>query len=223
MPSPFSAKSLKLDYFKIYDVANQMLHDSVTLQGQFDAEPETARVLGIDFFANVASKNGEAVFDRRAHLTWYRVFDPSPEPMRRVLVENQFGEQPLVIGPVKDMLVPARTYTDPKVGVSPLLDHFKVYRVLDGAPVDRPVTLKDEFRIEKGKVGVPIAFAVPAVKTHAGTSSPIKNDQAHLVIYRFTPREIKKIFRTRDQFSGHWLTASRTVGLAAPSIKKSWK
>jgi hypothetical protein len=223
MPNPFSAKALKLDYFKIYDVANQLLSDTVMLQGQFDADPETAKVVGIDFFANVASKNGEAMFDRRAHLTWYRVFDPSPEPMRRVVVENQFGEQTLVIGPAKDMLVPARTYTDPKVGLSPLLDHFKVYRVRDGAPINRVVALKDEFRIEKGMVTVPIAFAVPAVKTHAGTSAPIKNKEAHLVIYRFTPREIKKIFRTRDQFSGHWLTATRTVMLAAPSIKKSWK
>jgi len=220
MPTPFSAKSLKLDYFKIYDVADQMLSDSVMLQGQFDAEPERAHVLGIDAFGNVASKNGEALFDRRAHLTWYAISDVAPEPMRRVLVENQFGEQTLVIGPLKRMLVPARTYTDPKVGSSPLLDHFKVYRVLDGAPIDKPVTLKDEFRNEKGMVTAPMFFAVPAVKTHAGASAPINNTEAHLVIYRFTPRPIKKIFRTRDQFSGHWLTAGRTVMLAAPSIKK---
>jgi len=62
-------------------------------------------------------------------------------------------------------------------------------------------------------------FAVPAVKTHAGASAPIDNKEAHLVIYRFTPRAINKIVRTRDQFSGHWLSMRQTVMLAAPSIK----
>ena len=33
-----NTKDLKLDYFKFYDVTNQLLGESVALQGQFDCD-----------------------------------------------------------------------------------------------------------------------------------------------------------------------------------------
>ena len=51
-----TAQELKLDYFNIYDVANQRAGYTVGLQGQFDKQPEQAKLTYLSFFANPTSK-----------------------------------------------------------------------------------------------------------------------------------------------------------------------
>jgi hypothetical protein len=217
-----TAKDLKLDYFKFYDVPNQPVGDWVTIEGQFDEGPERVRILYLDRFGNAVSKNREPFFDRNSHLTWYAIFDPAPEPTRRVMIENQFGQQRLIIGPARALLAPARKYV--RGSVFPArLDHFKVYRVLDGAPVDRPVVLQDQFGRDKVHVTVPVGLAVPVTKEHAGIRTPVKNKRAHLVIYRVTPRPVSKNALIRDQFGRRVIATLRSNFLAAPSAKLDWK
>jgi hypothetical protein len=214
-----TAKTLRLDYFKIYDVVNQPVGDKVTLQGQFDEESEIVRVLHLEAFGNAAMKNNEAMFDRLGQLAWHTIFDFVPEPTRQVVVDNQFGEQKLIIGEAIGLLAPARS----GIGAAKQLDHFKIYRVLDGAAIGKVVKVQDRFRIEKVKVDVPIAFAVPVTKEHGGATFTITNKKAHLVIYRTTVRPIDKGVRARDQFGTRDIRMLRSVALAAPSLKTSWK
>ena len=217
-----TARDLKLDYFKFYDVPNHRIGEWVTIQGQFDEAPERVNLLYLDGFGNAVSKNREPIFDRSSHLAWYAVFDPAPEPMRRVIVENQFGQQRLIIGPARGFLAPARKFV--KGSVFPArLDHFKVYRVLEGAPVDQGVALQDQFGRDKVRVADPIGFAVPVSKEHGGTTTPVKNKRAHLVIYRITPRTVRKDALIRDQFGRRGIVTQRSVLLAAPSVKLDWK
>ena len=54
-----TAKELKLDYFKFYDVENREAAADVLLRGQFDERPQRMRLRLLDFFANPASKNGK--------------------------------------------------------------------------------------------------------------------------------------------------------------------
>ena len=96
-----TARELKLDYFKFYDVENRDLSVDVTLQGQFDKRPVRMGLRLLDFFANPVSKNGEPMFDKSAHLSWYRGVQPT-EPLRRVVAENQFGKFDFRIGPSPD-------------------------------------------------------------------------------------------------------------------------
>ena len=86
-----TAKELKLDYFQIYDVANRQATGNVLLQGQFDSRLLKMELALLDFFANPVAKNAEPIYDKNAHLTWYRGVQPS-EPMRAVVLENQFGK-----------------------------------------------------------------------------------------------------------------------------------
>jgi hypothetical protein len=222
MPGKFTAKALKLDYFKIYDSAPHANPSFVKLEGQFDEEAQPSQVHYLEAFGCAASKNGEPLFDQRARLTWYAAVSPIHEPTRRVVIENQFGEQSLLVGPARYLLAPARTY-EPGSGFAAQLDHFKLYGVLDGPVLNRPVTLRDMLRNERVVVSVPIALGVPVSKTHAGTTIPIKNEAAHLVIYRITSRPINKVIRVLDQFSGHWIITGRSMLVAAPSVKKDWK
>lgn len=75
-----SAKELKLDYFKFYDVENRGAEGDVLLRGQFDRRPQKMQLRLLDFFANPVSKNGEPLYDKNAHLAWYRGVRPS-EPL----------------------------------------------------------------------------------------------------------------------------------------------
>lgn len=217
-----TAKDFKLDYFQFYDVANQILHQSILAQGQFDEEPEVIGLTYLNLFANPVSKNGEDLYNRHAHLIWYNVFDPVPEPTRIVVFANQFGEQKILTGSTIGFLSPTQKYERgskfPKE-----LDHFKVYRVLQGEGVDKKVKLKDQFASTEVAVYYPIAFAVPVRKQHGHASFGVHNRDAHLAIYRITPRSLEKPVRARDQFGRHQLHVYRSILLAAPSKKLKWQ
>ena len=87
-----TARDLGLDYFKVYDVEDRPADGAVQPRGQFDRRAMRMDLALLDFFANPVSKNGEPLYDKNAHLTWYRGRQAS-EPTRRVVLENQFGKQ----------------------------------------------------------------------------------------------------------------------------------
>ena len=64
---------------------------------------------------------------------------------------------------------------------------------------------------------------MPVRKQHGHASFGVQNREAHLAIYRITPRKLEKPVRARDQFGRHQLHVYRSVLLAAPSKKLNWK
>ncbi len=217
-----TAKDLGLDYFKFYDAANQRAGYVVGLQGQFDRVPERAQLTYLNMFANPTSKNGEAIHDKNAHLTFYNLYDPSPDPMRKVTFENQFGKQTVVTGRAYALLVPTQKVKRGSV-FPEKLDHYKVYQVLDSEQVNKRVKLKDQFAATEARVYYPLFFAVPVRKWYEGQVYGVNNAKAHLAIYRIYPDSLQKTIATRDQFSQRYLNLFRGVLLAAPSRKLEWK
>ena len=121
------------------------------------------RLALLDFFANPVSKNGQPLYDKNAHLSWYRGLQ-TEEPMRRVLVENQFGRFDIRTGTGYGLLVPSQKVEEgsefPKA-----LDHYKVYRLVDVEKVpDAKLKLRDQFGTEEVALRLPMYFAVPVVK-----------------------------------------------------------
>jgi hypothetical protein len=217
-----NAKQLKLDYFKVYDIENNTLQDKVLLEGQFDKEPDRALLLVLNHFANAVSKNGEPIFNKNAHLTWYAIQQDFAEPTRQIVAENQFGKQKFLIGRALFLLAPAKKFEPGSVAPKGL-DHFKVYQVLEGQPVNKSVKLQDQFGADEVKVGAPLLFGTPVKKVHAGTSVAIANPKAHLVIYGVTPRSLQKTVEVSDQFMHRRLHTLRSTWLATPSLKLEWK
>jgi len=217
------ATELKLDYFKFYDVENQAVQAEISLRGQFDrrAVPMTVGVL--DFFGNPVSKNGEPVYDRHAHLAWYRGMQPA-EPMRRVRGKNQFGKFDIRIANSLGLLVPTQKVLRGSV-FPETLDHYKVYRVVQFEKVPTVTRkLQDQFVTETVRIGPPFAFAVPVTKTHRQRGIPIQNPTAHLLIYQITPRDFQKRIKVRNQFAKDAaVVVVRSLFLAAPSLKVEWK
>lgn len=220
---PMTAKELKLDYFKLYDVENVAAKYRVTLKGQFDNEPVGADLTVLDFFANPAVKNGEPLFDKSAHLTVYRLFQEKPEPTRLVRYANQFGEFEIKTGNAFGLLVPAKKH-ESGLELSKELGHYKLYWVVEpGKAPERTVKLKDQFRTEEVAVGGAVLFGVPVEKTYRRKVSGITNPEAHLVIYRIPPRTVQKQIKVTDQFGERGLTVIRSLLVAAPAIKLRWK
>lgn len=218
-----TAHELKLDYFKFYDVENKDAAGDVLLKGQFDQRAPRMRVRLLDFFANPASKNGERIYDKNAHLAWYRGIQPA-EPRRRVVLENQFGKFDIRTGTVYGLLVPTQKL-EPGSVFPKGLSHFKVFRLLDveQAP-GKVVKLRDQFGPDEVKVNLPLYFAVPVAKRHGNKTFPIENERAHLLIFSITTREVQKAIKIRNQFyAGAAVRVVRSLMLGAPSLKLEWK
>ena len=218
-----TAKELRLDYFQIYDLADRPAEGSVLLQGQFDERALKMQVTTLDYFANPVSKNGEPLYDKNAHLAWYRGVQP-PEPVRTVVLENQFGKFEIRTGRGYGLLVPTHK-VEPGSVFPEMLDHYKVYRLVDVEQVpDTNLKLRDQFGASEARLRLPLFFAVPVKKRHGTTAWGIRNERTHLLIFGITPREIEKKVTLRNQFArGAGAAAVRSVMLAVPSIKHSWK
>ena len=217
-----TAVDMKLDYFNFYDAANQPAGQIVGLQGQFDKQPEKAQLTYLDFFANPASKNGEPIYDKNAHLTWYDIFDPTPDPVRQVVFQDQFGKQQIYIGRAYALLVPTQKQF-PGSQFPQNLDHYKVYQVLQAEPVMKDIKLEDQFGTMAVKVYMPRFFAVPVKKWFEGQTYGINNADAHLAVYQIYPNTMQKTIMTRDQFSKRYVNVFRSVLLGSPCKKLDWK
>ncbi len=220
-----TAKELKLDYFKFYDVEDRGAEGDLVLQGQFDGEKGRKMSLRLlDFFANPVSKNREPMLDKNAHLSWYRGLHPA-DPTRWVALDNQFGHFELHIGRARGLLVPTLKVEE-RSAFPEGLGHYKVYQVLDGREAPgKPVELKDQFTGEEVRLGPPLFFAVPVTKQVGKKTFPIYNKDAHLLFFPFRGRDIGKTIKLKNQFAPRGVSARviRGVMLAAPSIKAAWK
>ena len=217
-----TARDLKLDYFKVYDVEDRPATGALQLRGQFDRRPMRMDLVLLDFFLNAVSKNGEPLYDKSAHLTWYRGRQVA-EPNRRVLLENQLGRQTVYIGNGIGLLVP--THKVERGMVFPEgLDHYKLYRVLDFGNVPNVVVkLKDQWGSDEARLRAPIVLGVPVIKRHGTKTYPIRNERAHLLIFDMTPRSIQRTVRLRNQIRSEPVKVLRSAMLAVPSLKREWR
>jgi len=218
-----TAQELKLDYFKFYDVENREAQADLLLRGQFDRRPQKLRLRLLDFFGNPVSKNGEPLYDKHAHLAWYRGVQPR-EPLRRVVLENQFGKFDIRTGTGYGLLVPTQKLERGSVFPEGL-DHYKVYRLVDVEEVPGAVLkLRDQFGSDEVKLRLPQYLAVPVMKRHGAKTYPIHNERAHLLVFSITTRDLQKSVRLRNQFArGIGVRVVRSLMLAAPSLKHEWK
>ena len=214
----------QLDHFRLYDVQPYFSGATPTLKGQFDGDDRPAVVGWLRQFANPVSKNGEAIQDKNSHFTIYDAQTTFPDPLRVVNVQNQFGEQKLLIDYLLFLLVPAQKI-EPGLDFPETLDHYKGYRVFSGPVADRRVSLVDQFqRQDEVQVLEPLVFCVPVVKKYGGAVYEINNPRDHLTIYRIVGNDYHTARDVKDQFFPNpiQLAIYSSQGLAVPSLKLDW-
>jgi hypothetical protein len=219
----YTASELHLDYFQIYDIENQGCEERIKARGQFDKIDKLYQLVKLDCFANPVMKNQEPLYNKQAHLAFYRMYTTLREDNHKVEVVNQFGVQKLLIGKVVGLLAPAQKI-EKGSALPTKLSHFAVYNVLEWNSVGRRVQLQDQFGASSAvRVGIPKMFAVPIKKIHGRLVFPIVNAKVHLVIYMINPKNIEKNCTITDQIKkNRRIKVTQRLYLAAPTIKRRW-
>jgi hypothetical protein len=182
-----------LDHFKCYDVVNATdpYGIIVDLEDQFVSLSAWMVPTRAEWFCNPVTKwhdgNVTSIVNPNNHLTIYNI--GSWDRFWHVEIVNQFGPQNLTVsGPVA-LAVPTWKL-DPGNHTPPMyLDHFLLYEVVQGSPVDANVDLDDQFPGNATGVNVtmPVYFANPVLwKYHDGDETGAWDPEAHLVFYEIS-------------------------------------
>ncbi len=222
-----------LDHFKFYQVVGGPHVDVVLpkVGDQFYTGVEEVEVGSLKYFGNAVAKTHDGVVteigDPDHHLTLYDITTPTVQHWI-VEVDNQFGPQELTVtGPVM-LAVPTL-----KEGHGPpmWLDHFLLYRVIDGQDVQEVVDLEDQWHKESEvEVHRPVYFANPAGKISPyidwDPSMPliIQNPDDHLVFYEIVGGVYQGNVLIENQFhQQETLSVSNAELLAVSSQKISFE
>ena len=214
-----------LDHFKCYGVQGFSIEEVVPkLEDQFGAVEAT--VTNPRHFCNpvVKTYDGAAtpIFNEDHHLTLYEITGFTTQTWV-VKVDNQFGEQELVVsGPVMVALPTKKQYHNLPFG----LDHFLLYEV-EGPDMQVVVQLMDQWKVETVGVLRPVYFANPAEKTDSHIDPPLPNvipiqhPEEHLVFYEIVGQSFRTSVNVSDQFGFQTLSVYDPRLLAVPSEKIS--
>jgi len=225
-----------LDHFKFYDVVGGPDADVVLpkVGDQFYTGTQEVEAQSLRYFGNPVEKthDGEVteIGDSDRHLALYDITTPTTQNWV-VEVDNQFGAQELTVsGPVM-LAVPTQKEEH---GWPVWLDHFLLYKVIDGQDVQEVVDLEDQWHLESDvQVHRPVYFANPAGKIHPyvdwDPSMPliIQNPNEHLVFYEIIGGTyqgsvgiLNQLFREPEQET---ISVSDPQFLAVPSDKMSFE
>jgi hypothetical protein len=230
--TPARAQTFRIDHFKCYITTDQPIDVPVRLQDQFDKaiDPaffEDVLVRRAVRFCNPVEKtrldNGQVtpIINPNNHLKLYRMFvdDLDLAPTRRVTIQNQFGKKTIRTFGQEVLAVPTQKLAPIFHPPPQNLDHFKCYRAY-GAAVNKLVRLRDQFHVEDNvKVGYPFGFCNPTVKIHGTSTTPITNEEDHLVCYKITRQTFTTTVLTRNQFGEENLVVRAADLLCVPSKK----
>jgi hypothetical protein len=218
-PLSLRAKT-QLDHFTVYVVPNSPSPDSVSVKGQFDRTLNTTRIKDLSFYSTRVDKKREGIIDKNAHLAWHACLQGA-NPMREVVISNQFGRQTLILGQPRFLLVPSA----PKgAAISQKLDHYLAYEVLKASgPNISPVSLADDLLTSANvAVGKPKFFCVPVLKVHKDKKFPIHDPRDHLTVYEVAPAKARG-FAINDQLGTFKFPSAVRRLLGVPTVKVSFK
>ena len=211
-----------LDHFKCYTGVFPAFDGKATLKDQFGREK--VRVRTANRFCNPVSKNGQGIFDDGGHLLRYAISTSKTAPqfdVVHVVVQNQFGVQPMRAVERAGLFVPSRK---DKLTSPAALDHFKCY-VVKGASIATSVRLEDQFdvadgRVERARVLKPVTLCNPVEKTVDNATTPIGDPTMHLVCYAIETQKIApRTVLVRNQFGKGRVRVEQPVEMCVPSLK----
>jgi hypothetical protein len=189
---------IQLDLFKCYHTPHEPPHGTVFLEDQFVAI--NASLNWTQWFCNPAAKVQDDVVTPIKHpdhhLTIYNIYYEGitdPPGYWEVEVDNQFGtnQKMSVEGYPWFLAVPTQKLEPGDHNPPLFLDHFLVYRAMNGEDLQIDIGLNDEFGNDSAvSVRLPMLYGIPCRKTHDGTVTAIKFPETYLVFYLLSGSEV---------------------------------
>ncbi len=221
-PAKGPTKSLKLDHFWCYIVSSQTPNAAVevSLEDQF----QTAVVsVGEPLqFCNPVQKTIEGVVtpieELSNHLTLYNLLTAAPLPTPRTFIaSNQFGDAQFTVDKATIIMVPTQKNA---LAFPDKLDHYLCYPA-NGASIDQPASLTDQFQTRNVVITRPELFCNPVEKTVGSETTRIQNRAAHLLCYntRLPNATDSREIDVLNQFETDTFRVTTTQLLCAPSTK----
>jgi len=223
-----------LDHFKFYEiVGGPYVGDVMQLvEDQFYTGIDEVQVWYPRYFGNPVAKTNDGtvtpIGDADHHLMLYDITTPTTQTWS-VEVDNQFGEQSLTVtGPVMLAVPTLKEEHDPPWW----LDHYLLYKVIEGDDVQEVVDLEDQWHKESDvEVHRPVYFANPAGKVppnidwSPGMPLILHNSDDHMVLYEIVGETFQKDVRIQNQLHEQQQTISvhEAKLLAVPSEKVSFE
>jgi len=211
-----------LDHYLIYEVIEgASVNVGVTLQDQFDDEPQQSTVYEPMYFANPVRKtHGNTVTEIQnpdAHLVFYAI---DADFSAQVGVVNQFGQQNLDV--YTFLGFGALAVPSEKMEWHKVVGHGTAYPVIGQQQyIGENVYLEDQFSAVNATVEYLRSFYNPAGKWHDGVESPLLYPDCHSLAYNITyegePGEW--LVLVKNQFGIQELTVSGPWSMTAPAQK----
>ncbi len=212
---------------------------TVTLSDQFETDA-LYTVDKPDRLYNPVQKTHDGtiteITDEISHYVGYKIKTPKGdekfEKVTDVLVTNQFGDIIVDVKKAKLLLVPsAKDHIATPDPLDPVtVDHYKCYdvKVTKDTPkfeklivslYDTNFEITQDFEIKKPKY-----LCTPVQKTHDGITTPINDEENHLLCYdvkklKDAPKFEKRNVFTNNQFGPEELKVDKQEELCVPSIK----
>jgi hypothetical protein len=216
-------------HFRCYTVSQQTPQPatSVTLSDQFlkDVTLEIDEPLQ---FCAPTSKNELPIEEPEEHLTMYGAA-ANLTPHLIIDTEDQFGTRTLEAVGARVLLVPTEKVAVEGVptdlGEPKKLNHSWCYQA-NGPPVDRDVTLEDQFREDTLRVEQPVLFCNPVEKSIGGkVVAKIEEREVHLTCYDLHGPQRTEATRVdiSNQFEEDTFTITSFELLCVPSKKLGFK
>jgi len=225
--TPGSAQLLLPEnHYLVYTVADPMTYARDLLFRDQWGGWEGHQLMILEKFANpLFRKNDEIniLFDDRVHHTWWRLLDPIPNPVRRVLVEHQFGLHEIHTREAIFLLNPAdkNDQIPPPEDWPRWANHYLCYQIVDGEPLNVPLAMEDQWGSHQNQALDPFCFCNPVEKTTLddGRTYQIQDGNMHLTCYWLEPVPAGDPFVYDDQFVRNGNQAREECLICFPTLK----
>jgi hypothetical protein len=211
VPTTMISTEETAQHYLAYDVDDIVLNPPVGIHVESRYDVFNCLISQLTHFNNPVAKLRDSlvseIADVSQHATWYRISEaPSLSP-REITVENQFGEQIIVLGQPEYLFVPSGKSVperNEQYGISVDLNHYVLYNVTTDPTMSVNVTLTDQFVSKMPSlVTGAMYYGVPVIKTHNNEVSPVASPEQDILFYTISPNFDSRVIPltyAHDQF-----------------------
>ena len=181
-----------------------LIEHGIDVKSFFDEQKIATKLKGPTHFSAAVGCLDRNVKKPKAYMSWYKIVDVRNEAPRNVTVVDLVrGAQaePLTITTAEYFLSPAqRVKSGPPAKTPDGLDHYKAYRIVNGASVEIEIMLTDSPAQASRRLGKPLFLCVAAEEWHHDEHFRVSHRRDCFLVYQLDTVPHPDSFSLIDQF-----------------------